>query len=573
MRGKKNRFTRHRKSGGSSVSKNSSKKSSRLPSILQSPSGIKQTKQTKQTKKSTKTMSLFSPPPKNNKTSSIFVSVEPVIKEQESDKISMKHSSRKSKSPSTSFTMKRKTSSPKKISGLRRKYKNIDDLLKKIMICGETNECINFGINRRVDFLLFDSFEKNKQYVTEEVEPLGEGNNSIVVSVDFEKEISDEYPDKILFNTVLKKGIKTDSDSLVYEYIAGKYFINEVSNYYPNFVLTYDLLTADKESKYYNQLVREKKVDKNVMSSLRSIKDENDSKGQPMLDKLIKNSCVNNIDILLLIQRFKNAKTFQEFFIEQLNNTAFNKFALPILMYQVYFPLSQICDKFTHYDLHTSNVLIYQLPTDKYIKIKYHTNNTVITLMTQHIPKIIDYGRCFFDESNTLNSMNIKKILCSVNECNTRGNYDYDDDDDEDEVCGNNHGYTFFEYDPHTMKPYSDDYYISSPLRNISHDLIFANYIKMQYNTTKANRVLEEILDKIYYKVQYGTPERASERGSRKRIYNVIDMKEELEEKIIGTHGFQALLETVYSKMGCIGTLHIYEKMTRKMEFIPGCGE
>jgi hypothetical protein len=138
-------------------------------------------------------MYLFSPP-KNRKTSRIFVPVEPVIKEQESDKLSMKLPSRKSNSHSVSFTMKRKTSSPKKISSLRKKYKNIDDILKKIMICDETNECVNFGINKRVDFLLFESFEESKKYITN-VEKLNKDDenqsaNGIVYSIDFEKRLA-----------------------------------------------------------------------------------------------------------------------------------------------------------------------------------------------------------------------------------------------------------------------------------------------------------------------------------------------------------------------------------------------
>lgn len=356
----------------------------------------------------------------------------------------------------------------------------------------------------------------------------------------------------------MKKSIKTDSDSLVYEYIAGKYFINEVSNYYPNFVLTYDLLTANR---YTNDLSIIE-INKKVVSTLISVKDENDNQGQPKLHELIKNSCMNEIENLLLIQMFKSVLTFQLFFEKQLNNTVYNQIALPSLMYQVYFTLSQICDKFTHYDLHTNNVLVYQLPTDKYIKLKYHTNNRVITLNTQHIPKIIDYGRCFFYESDTVNSMNIKNILCSVKECNTH------------ESCGEYHGFAFFDYDSDTMKADIENYYISSPLRNISHDLVFANYIKMQYNySNKPNKVLEKILDNTICDSQFGTPERQSEQGSREYIYNVIDMKEELEEKIIGTSEYQKLIALLYSNLECICTIHIYEKMTKKMEFIHGSDE
>jgi hypothetical protein len=347
------------------------------------------------------------------------------------------------------------------------------------------------------------------------------------------------------------------ADNLVYEYIVGKYFINEVSNYYPNFLITYDLLTANVRSKYYKDL--KVLINKNVVSSLRSIKDENDRQGQPILDKLIKQSCRNTTNQLLLIQMFKNVNTFQQFFLKQLDDDAYNILVLPSLMYQLYFTLSQIYDKFTHYDLHTSNVLVYQLPTDKYINIKYHTNDKVIILKTKFIPKIIDYGRCFFYESETLNSMNIRNKLCSVDECN------------QEDDCGNRHGYTFFSYNPDTMKADSQDYYISSSLRNMSHDLIFANYVKMQYKPKKPNKVLEEILNKVYYKDQYGTPEVYSEQSSRTKIYNVVDMKDELEEKIIGTPKYQELMTKAYSDMECMGTLHIYEKMTRKMEFIPDC--
>jgi len=50
-------------------------------------------------------------------------------------------------------------------------------------------------------------------------------------------------------------------------------------------------------------------------------------------------------------------------------------------------------------------------------------------------------------------------------------------------------------------------------------------------------------------------------------------MKEALEKIIIATPEYKELTNKSYSNSECIGTLHIYEKMTKKMEFIPGCEE
>jgi len=224
-----------------------------------------------------------------------------------------------------------------------------------------------------------------------------------------------------------------------------------------------------------------------------------------------------------------------------------------------------MADIFTHYDLHSKNILLYELPEGKYIQMNYIDKNgkLVTSFKTIYIPKIIDYGRSFFYANKKLNSKILyDEILCKVKPCNKR---------ELNEKCGNESGYSFFEFDK-DLKPLEEEHYISAPIRNKSHDLrlafIFKEYIKM-FNVKVP--VMKKLLDDILYKEPYGTPE-VLENYTR-LIKNVEHMKLELERRILHQEYFKNNLENYFTQRSenytCIGTLNIYEKITHKMEFIP----
>jgi hypothetical protein len=84
------------------------------------------------------------------------------------------------------------------------KYTNIENLFKKSLICGQSNECLNFGINKRMDFLLFSSLKENKQYLKKE-KKLSEGANGEVYLITFSKPFQEKNEIvELTFNTILK---------------------------------------------------------------------------------------------------------------------------------------------------------------------------------------------------------------------------------------------------------------------------------------------------------------------------------------------------------------------------------
>jgi hypothetical protein len=433
------------------------------------------------------------------------------------------------------------------------KYKHLETLFKKSIICGETNECLNFGINKRFDFLLFSSLKDNLQYVNE-VSIINEGDNGVVYLVKFVKSVKDTYIN-ITFNTILKKSIDKYSDNLVYEYIVGKHFINVFADYYPNLLLTYDVFHV-----LNNNINNE-----NISTSLESINNES-------IKEMVKYSCVKPDSISILIQYFENCDTIYIFLMKNRKNKEKMKeiwsLWIPIILYQIYFLLSDMANIFTHYDLHSKNVMLYKLPEGKYIIMNYIDKNgkIITTFKTIYIPKIIDYGRCFFYGNEHFNSKKLNdEILCKVDECNKSL---------QRELCGNKSGYNFFEYDQE-LKAFPEEHYISAPLRNKSHDLRFANQFKISYNKmfNNNNTELLDLLNDIHYEEIFGTPEVLD--NNTNKIKNVEDMRVDLEDRILNKDNFKNNIEIYFTENSdnytCIGTHNIYEHYSKKMEFIPEC--
>jgi hypothetical protein len=117
---------------------------------------------------------------------------------------------------------------------------------------------------------------------------------------------------------------------------------------------------------------------------------------------------------------------------------------------------------------------------------------------------------------------------------------------------------------------------MSSALKNESHDLRMANIIKNMYNgiyRTPETLRLHQLLGDVFYEGNFGTKEVDKDNGTY--IYNVNIMRKKLEFMILHTkefkYGLDNHFDTVLGNYTCLGTLNIYEKRSRKMEFIPEC--
>lgn len=445
--------------------------------------------------------------------------------------------------------------SPKKIN--LTKYKKVDNFLKKSIICGINNECLNFGINKRLDFLLFSNFEENQKHIRD-ISMLSGGNNGNVYSIKFVKTLEENNKSiDLTFDTILKTSKNILSDNLIYEYIVGRKFINYFANYYPNLVLTYGMFNIFNED-----------FDKeNISNSLEHINDNTINN----LKELIKHSCAYPTSVAIMTQNFTNCETFHNLIVKIKRSEEYQKIKelftlwIPIILYQIYFMLSDMANVFTHYDLHSNNVLIYKLPPGKYVNMNYINDDgkTIVSFKTIYIPKIIDYGRSYFYVSENFNSKIIHdKILCKVEPCNKN---------DENETCGDKSGYKLFNYDNRTQRAYPRLHYISSSLKNISHDLrlayiIFTNYFNGIHMADK----LYDLLAEVNYEEMYGTPE-VFEKDLG--IENIEDMVFFLEYDILKNPDFNSELDEFFTQSSenytCLGTLNIYKNRRHKMEFIP----
>ena len=179
-------------------------------------------------------------------------------------------------------------------------------------------------------------------------------------------------------NAILKisKISNVKSDNLVYEYMVGQY-LNKLNKKHICFLETYGIYTFA----HLNPLSKNTLIENFKLLTA----DDN---------SMLTTGCQSPNGIALLIQNF-NGITLAEFLNIKLINrlsdakkrtkpdmfnslkTQLEENLIPLLnnellniLCQVYLPLSELKETFTHYDLHHSNILIYEPYPDHYIE--YH---------------------------------------------------------------------------------------------------------------------------------------------------------------------------------------------------------
>ena len=264
--------------------------------------------------------------------------------------------------------------------------------------CPELNDCKAFGINIKLINSFFKHFT-TFEYLIGNITDIGDGQNSIIKQLKYTRLILTTY-------AVFKSALSNTSDNLMYEYEVGKY-INKQLIFFPCFIETYGLF------KFNNNAAMETNKNKEIL-----IKSDNFKKNITHIEKIDYNigcSIPENMSILL---QHIDAYTLQHFIsvCKKDKEHFFHLIYYDIIciLYQVLCPLSVLCETFTHNDLHIANILLYKIKNNFYIRYNYYLKDgSVITFKSQHIAKIIDYGRSFYvDGVNGTETtlQNIKKI-------------------------------------------------------------------------------------------------------------------------------------------------------------------
>jgi hypothetical protein len=403
-------------------------------------------------------------------------------------------------------------------------YKNREKIRANYLkiVCSDSGVCIAFGKeSKKINdfFQFFDNFDYMKNYTV-----LNNGANGMIVKIDYEREQYKSY-------AVLKKIIKASADSLMYEYIVGRFFINNVYKKFPSFLQTYGFVNSDDLATLKTQRIL------NLNSA--------------NIDNGIRLSCINPSKIFLLLENVSKPITlFSK--IQSLSTPMLKHFIINELfaiLFQVYYTLNVLKNVFTHYDLHANNILLYEPIEDGYIDYHYHYNGEIITFKSRYIVKIIDYGRCYF-RGLEFDTSEIYTKICNIIECNNRR-----------EVCGNKSGYSFFYTNEATIK---HNHYINTLRNNNSHDLRllkdilrFLPKIKI---SSEIDKPLSFLLNKTKYKKSYGTPELLTS-GLPIKIHNVTDAFHFIKDTIL------SLPIPSFGGLNKIGDLTIYDD-GRDMDFI-----
>jgi hypothetical protein len=385
------------------------------------------------------------------------------------------------------------------------------------VICDDNNYCIAFGKSDKV-LKLFDDL--NFKYVSQ-MKTLSSGVNGFLLTINYEKQ-----PYKL--STILKSSTRNESSNLAYEYIVGQ-MINRYNKLYPCFIETYHLFKY-KTIKNYNTI--QKKYKKTINNTT-----PDTDYLQNGLEMVNTKFDLSNIDTTLInsrlfctqIQYIENAKTLRE----SLPDIDFIKNELTNVLFQVYAPLSYMYFVFTHYDLHTDNVLVLKPYADMYFEYMYHLSPTnIVTFNSQYIAKIIDYGNAYF---NNLDGFNTSSLVQVLKQKTTPPKID-------------SSGYYNIAYSTQ----------ITPQESNFSADLRLLSIIKKMY---KSGPHLDFFKD-VVFKGPYSTPINDKYDG---KINNILHATRRLEAEIKKQAGLSSQMSQQFKK---VGTIHVYMDNKTPMKYV-----
>lgn len=404
-----------------------------------------------------------------------------------------------------------------------------DEFTNKVLnkMCNNSKVCLDFGDYKEQVKNYFNNFTDFT--MTKPAKTIGSSSNGAVILIPYEKNNYKSY-------AILKFALSAESDNLMYEYTIGKGAINNVySKFFPSFTETYGLYSLPNDliirTKLSISIKKRKPIDINTLN-LTSL-----NSATNMID--IAKFCEDPIQYCVLTQYFPNFISISN---ECMNGFPNAKKEFPCLLYQIYFALDKLKDKFTHYDLHPENAGFYQPFYNKYIIMNYHLENgETISFPTLYISKIIDYGRCHIAKATN----QIIDTICNLSTCQPN--------------CGEDFGFVTIKglpNEPANIQT-SSFHWINPYVINRSHDLrLIANLKLMIPDFQKEFPFFNDI---VYFEM-YGTPEDLTPYDSTQKIIrNVSDARKSLEDFLPGwcqnELNEQYYIDQDYVKAG---EMHIY---------------
>jgi hypothetical protein len=388
------------------------------------------------------------------------------------------------------------------------------------VVCKNPDNCLAIGYYGDIIKMFFDDF-KNFSYVKiNQIKRIGKQSvNGFVLEIPFKKDRFKAY-------TVLKCSANPRSDNLFYEYYVGKYFINTYIKKLPCFVETYDCYEIKDESAWnslYNNSLYNIFYSTNFSNILKLKQTKNTDYHE------FGESCLKNKLLCILIQHFDKFYSFGDEYFENFENI---KYEIVNILYQVYYPLVCLGNKYTHYDLHFNNVFLYKPYEGKqYIKMRYHRNGEVYEFPSEYIVKIIDYGRNYFNNNNTDTQQLLDKYICPSKKC--------------DPNCGRDMGYAVIQGDLRSMK-------IEPGHSNMSYDLNFAYTLKPYLD--KLN-----IYNDFIYNNTFGSAETINYSYKKNKIvYSIYDLLVSVESYMKYNSDIN-LVQKYDNSWSCVATMDIYD--------------
>lgn len=339
---------------------------------------------------------------------------------------------------------------------------------------------------------------------------------------------------------VFKPAHSDISDNLFYEYMVGTCCVNTLSKKFPIFVHTYGLYTMVGD--ILKQMRRNQCIDGTTLQNHLA----------PFPIDQYEEACKKYKQLGLCVQYCPD--------IIMLSNTrsiTHYKTELGIILFQIYFALSQCRHVFTHYDLHDDNVGVIPLPKNTCIKYVYDfTDNQgrhqQVTFVSKYIVKILDYGKSYFSgispDGKIITSASLIRELKRIHSCKPTEQYG--------------------------LNLIFPKYYINPSIVNNSHDLRLL-YILSQ--TLDKIPELSDLSKYLIYNHYYGTPHINSSNYYQMTRYNLIQNVTDASNVLFNmitrvNHSTGTSIANAsiiqYSECICIGTIQVGGLYTN-MRFIP----